>query len=75
MNEPLRIILIASVLVVLFDTVGSIASRQFGFAYVKLMAGSFLIYGAVGFLTAPLTTMIQGGLAAGVVGLVDATIG
>jgi hypothetical protein len=75
MDEILHIIIGASVLVIVFDTLGSVASRQMGFPYVRLIVGSSLIYGTVGYLAAPLVTMAQGGLAASVVGLVDATIG
>lgn len=75
MSELLRVTLLASLLVIVFDTVGSIASRQLRFSYVRLMPASFLIYGGVGFLAASFSTLIQAGLAASIVGLVDATVG
>jgi hypothetical protein len=43
------VILLGAAAVLVFDTIGSLASRHFGFAYSRLMAGSFAIYSAAGF--------------------------
>jgi hypothetical protein len=69
------VILLAAVAVLTFDTMGSLASRRFGFAYSTLMAGSFAIYLAAGFGTASDGSLIPCVLAGGIIGLVDSTLG
>jgi hypothetical protein len=69
------VILLATAAVLIFDTMGSLASRRFGFAYSRLMVGSFAIYLAVGLGTASDGSLIPCVLAGGIIGLVDSTLG
>ena len=75
MDQFIKICIIGVLAVVVFDALGSLASRHFGFPYQNLMVGSFLIYGIVGFAAAKTNGLMYGVLAAGLTGLVDATIG
>jgi len=76
--SSVRVIALGSAVVVLFDLLASIASRQFGFTYARASFGSYLIYLAIGFFAArssPSNPIGMAALAAGVAGLVDASIG
>jgi hypothetical protein len=70
-----RIILLGSAAVILFDTVASLASRHFGFAYVKASVGSWLICALVGYWAMRSAGMRGVVLAAVAIALVDATVG
>src|SRR5260370_34070680 len=75
MNSLLRILVAASIAVLVLDIFGSLASKAFGFAYSSLAWGSLIIYAAAGFFAARsggLRTAPQGG---GAVACVDATPG
>ena len=75
MNSLLRILVAASIAVLVLDIFGSLASKAFGFAYSSLAWGSLIIYAAAGFFAARsggLRTAAQGG---GAVAFVDATLG
>ena len=52
MTDRLKVIVGGAVAVVAFDAVAAFASRQFGFAYANASAGSYLLYGVIGFLAA-----------------------
>lgn len=67
--------LCGAVVVLLYDTLGSIASQRFRFAYGRLAPGSYIIYAAVGFAAASVSHFWTGALSAAVVGVVDATAG
>jgi len=75
MGRILPVVIGGSLGILLFDTLGSLASKRFGFAYTSLTIGSMLIYAATGYFagrTAPLATAA---LAAILVGVVEATLG
>jgi hypothetical protein len=68
-------VVVASLAVLALDTLGSLASKAFGFTYGSLAWGSLIIYAAAGFFAARsggLRTAAQGG---GAVALADATLG
>ncbi|MEP6912074.1 MAG: hypothetical protein ABI923_04930 [bacterium] len=75
MQRHLKFYSVVIVLVVLFDVVGSIASRIFQFDYTKLFWVSWCIYFIAGFIGYKRLGLL-GGIAAGfVAGLGDATLG
>ena len=61
--------------VVLFDAVGSLAAKRFGFAYSLLIPGSLLIYGAVAAMVARRRDWVVGLLAATLLAFTDVTLG
>ncbi|QIN78592.1 hypothetical protein GBA65_08735 [Rubrobacter marinus] len=65
----------ASLFVVAFDALGSLAARRLGFPYAVLTVVSLLVYGTTGALAADQSGVTMGTLAAGIVGLVDSTLG
>ena len=71
----LKIILTGCIVILAYDTVGSLASVVWDFPYSSLTMGSFLIYGIFGFVGTRYVNIKNGILAAGIVGLVEATIG
>ena len=75
MKHFILIILIGAFAVVAFDTVGSLASRNFGFGYQWLTMGSFLIYAGVGFAASKYNGLLFAPLAGGITSLVDSTLG
>jgi len=75
MKPFILIILIGAFAVVAFDTVGSLASRNFGFGYQWLIIGSFLIYAGVGFAASKYNSLMFAPLAGGITSLVDSTLG
>ncbi|MDQ3798591.1 MAG: hypothetical protein M3384_04005 [Acidobacteriota bacterium] len=75
MRHFILIILIGAFAVVIFDTLGSLTSRRFGFPYHWLTIGSFLIYAAVGFAASKSNGLTSAPLAGGITSLVDSTLG
>src|SRR5687768_10187721 len=75
MKQFIKIALFGILAVLVFDALGSLASRIFGFSYQNLIVGSFLIYGAVGFAASKNNGLLYGVLAAGLTSLADATAG
>ena len=75
MKHFFLIILIGAFAVLVFDTIGSLASRNFGFPYYWLTVGSFLIYAGVGLAASKYNGLMYAPLAAGIVGLIDSTLG
>jgi hypothetical protein len=78
MSSWMRIVMFGSISVLVFDLIAASASRFFGFPYVRATIGSFLIYGAVGYVvarTATQNTLPSVLLAGMVIGLIDATLG
>jgi hypothetical protein len=63
------------VAVLLFDALGSFASKQFGFSYALLIPGSVLIYGLVAALVARRRDWLLGLFAGALMGLTDVTVG
>ena len=61
--------------VVLFDAVGSLAAKRFGFAYSLLIPGSLLIYGTVAAMVARRRDWVIGLLAATLLAFTDVTLG
>jgi len=69
------VVLVSSLIVIAFDSLGAVAARHWGFPYTRLGIGSLIIYGVAGYMAARASTIRGGVLAAAFVGLVDATIG
>jgi hypothetical protein len=74
-NSVTRIVLMGSVAIVLFDTIGSVAALVLQFDYPSLSPISFAIYAVIGYMTARGSIFKYGVLGAAVVAFVDATIG
>lgn len=74
-NSLLRILLVASIAVLVLDTFGSLASKAFGFPYSSLAWGSLIIYAAAGFFAARGGGLRTAALGGGAVALVDTTLG
>ncbi len=68
-------LLLGSILVILFDTFASITSLHFQIDYTLFSAGSNFIYAYTGFYCAKYGSLLWSIVGAGVVGLVDSTIG
>lgn len=75
MKHLFLIILIGAFAVLIFDTIGSLASRNFGFPYYWLTVGSFLIYAGVGLAASKYNGLMYAPLAGGIVSLIDSTLG
>ncbi len=75
MKHFILILLIGAFAVVAFDTVGSLASRNFGFGYQWLTIGSLLIYAGVGFAASKYNGLPFAPLASAITSLVDSTLG
>jgi hypothetical protein len=78
MTPWIKVALIGSFAVIVFDVAASIASRAFSFPYTKASIGSFAIYFAVGYFAARATdqSRVWAALLADVfVGFTDGTIG
>lgn len=71
----LMVIMFGAAAILAFDTIGSLASRRFGFAYSGLIFGSFAIYLAVGFGTTSGGSLMPAVFAGAIVGLVESTLG
>jgi hypothetical protein len=69
------VVLIGAASVLLFDTVGSLASRRFSFNYASLSPGSYLIRAGAGYFAEPYGGLEMSGLAGGIVAFVEATLG
>src|SRR5262245_42187057 len=66
------------IVILLFDVIASIASRTFGFAYVRASVGSYVIYlfiGAIAARSSANAPLFVAAVTAGIVGLVEASIG
>ncbi len=70
-----RILIGGMAAVVVFDALGSVASKQLGFSYALLIPGSLLIYGAVAALVASRRDWVTGLLAAMAMAITDLTLG
>jgi hypothetical protein len=75
MQRIYKILLIGLLTIGLFDTFGSIASRQFDLSYTIFAPVSFLIYAFFGFMAAKESGLKTGVLVSAAVGLFDSTIG
>jgi hypothetical protein len=76
MSPFTRVVVLACLAIVVYDTAMSAASRTFGFPYTSGIAGSYLIYAAAGFFGARAGGGLWMGVLAGAaVGLTDATLG
>jgi hypothetical protein len=75
MKQEYKIVLIGCLTIGLFDTLTSIASKQFNFSYSLLAGISFIIYCVFGFLGAKQRNLKTGVLIAAAVGLFDSTVG
>jgi hypothetical protein len=68
-------VLVGAIAVLVFDTAGSIASRQLGFAYSRLAPGSFLVYALVGMAVGRSGSLGAAAASGAAVAFVEATIG
>lgn len=75
MRRLMLVVLCAAGLLVLLKIIGALASRPLGFPYPTLGAVSLLIYATVGLLGALRAGFIPGVLGAGLVGLLDGSLG
>jgi hypothetical protein len=76
MVKPLtRILLVAAVVVLVFDTVGAIASSRLGFAYSSLSPISMFIYAAAGFAAGRLAGLKAAVSIGSAVAMIEATLG
>jgi hypothetical protein len=75
MNRLTKVFLLSAVSVIVFDTLGAIASRLLNFPYTSLILGSLLIYLASGFAAAKYGTIRSSFLVGAGTGFVDATVG
>ncbi len=75
MTSKLRLVLLLSGAIVLFDAAASIASRQLGFPYTDATVGSYILYAIGGFLAARRADLAFAAQVGAVLGLVDATLG
>src|SRR5262249_15696890 len=66
---------IGSIGIILIDTLGSFLSRKYRFNYAKLAPLSWLVWISAGISVTTVLGSWKGGLAAGIVGFFDATIG
>jgi len=74
-ESPFLRFILGVILIVLLDTIGSIASNRINFKYTQLIPLSFAIYVLIGFILAkvasyPITTLFMG-----LLGLFDGTVG
>ena len=73
-----RVVVLGSAAVLVFDLLASLASRHFGFPYARAALGSYLLYLAIGFFAARVSTwnaIAAAAGAAGISGLIDASLG
>jgi hypothetical protein len=75
MIRLMPVVLSAAGLLVLLEIIGALASRPLGFPYPPLGAVSLLIYATVGLLGALRAGVVPGALGAGLVGLLDGSLG
>ena len=75
MTPKVRLMLIASGAIVLFDAAASIASKEVGFPYTSAAVGSYILYAIGGFLAARRADLAFAAQLGAVLGLVDATLG
>jgi hypothetical protein len=68
-------IVMGAAAILVFDTLGSLASRRFAFAYSRLAMGSFAIYLAVGFLSHSGGSVVPSVLAGAAIALIESTAG
>jgi hypothetical protein len=76
MNGWLRIVVLGAISILAFNVVASVSSKFTGIPYTYAVIGSALIYFAVGFFAVRASESVgMAALAAGLVGLVEATLG
>ncbi|MES2275729.1 MAG: hypothetical protein V4592_06890 [Bacteroidota bacterium] len=75
MKREYRLLLIGFLVIALWDSISSIASRQFNFNYALAAAISFFIYGVFGFIDSKGKSLKIGVKIAAALGLFDATVG
>ena len=75
MSQFWKIVCSGVVVVLVFDTVASFASKGLGFPYWYASIGSVLIYAMVGYFTYRQSGLVRAVVAAVLVELVDATLG
>ena len=71
----LTAILVGAATILAFDTVGSLASRRFAFAYSKLTIGSFAVYLTVGFAANAGASIVPSMFAGAAIALIESTAG
>jgi hypothetical protein len=69
------VLIVGALAVLVLDTIGSIASRQFGFRYGSLAIVSWILWLGTGFFAAWYGRLSLSLLAGGIVAFIDATLG
>jgi len=69
------IVAAATIVVVAFDIVASLASKSLGFSYTNAVAGSILLYLTIGYFLARTATGRRVAAGMAIVGAADATVG
>lgn len=75
MKQFFSITLIAAVVVLIFDTLSSIASQNLGIPYYWFIGGSVLIYIGIGLSASKSSGLMSAPLVGGIMGFVDSTLG
>jgi hypothetical protein len=75
MKQEHKILSFGMLAIAMFDTFGSIASRQMSFDYSSLSFASFIIYGATAFFATKVANLKTGVVYGAMLGLFDSTIG
>ena len=75
MHPAIKTFLVGATIVVAFDTIGAIASQEFGFRYSILSLGSYVIYLAITYRSGKQAGILVGTATGAALGLVDATLG
>lgn len=71
-----RIVLIGSIVVLCYEVAASFGAQAFGFPYYRVFYGTWFIYACVAFVAGrAMNSVGSAALAAGLVGLVEATVG
>jgi hypothetical protein len=75
MSQSTKVIVLASVAVLVFDILASMVSMMLGFSYALASVGAFLIYGATGFYATKYANLKMGLFSSAIIGLIDVTLG
>lgn len=75
MKQLISVVLSGALAVILFDTLASFISRKFQISYGLFSIGSFFIYICVGFFGAKYGDLMRAVIIAGIIGVIDSTIG
>src|SRR5947208_2681664 len=74
-HPAIKTFLAGATIVVVFDTLGALASQQLGFRYSILSIGSYLIYLAITYRSGKQAGVFVATIAGAGIGLIDSTLG